>query len=60
MKGATNYKFKMEKRLGIILKQSYVNKIMTMLNSGNSAIIHRFLLGKTRPGEEIQNWKNQS
>ena len=39
----------MEKMLGITLKQSYVNRIRTMLNlgmipTGNSDIIHRFLL----------------
>ena len=48
-KGTTTYKAKMEKRLGVTLKQSYVTKIMTMLNTGmiptgNSDIIHRFLL----------------
>ena len=55
----------MEKRLGVTLKKSYVNRIMTMLNSGmiptgNGDIIHRVLLGKTRPGEQIRTWKNQS
>ena len=47
----------MEKRLGITVKQGYVNRITAMLNSGiippgNSDIIHSFLLGKARPGEE--------
>ena len=42
----------MEKRLGITLKHSYVNRITAYLNSGmiltgNSDIIHRFLIGKT-------------
>ena len=60
-----SYKAKIEKRLGVTLRQSYVTRIMTMLNTGmiptgNSDIIHRFLLGKTRPGEEIRNWKNQN
>ena len=46
-KGITNYKAKMEKRLGVTLRQSYVIKITTRLNSvmiptGNSDIIHRF------------------
>ena len=55
----------MEKRLGGTLKQSNVNKITTMLNSGmippgNSDIFHRFLLGKTRPGAEMRTWKKQS
>ena len=55
----------MEKRLGVTLKQSYVNKITAMLDlgmipPGNSDLIHRFLLGKTRPGSEIRMWKNQS
>ena len=55
----------MEKRLGSTLKQGYVNRITAMLNSGmippgNSNIIQRFLLGKTRPGEEIRTWKNKS
>ena len=55
----------MEKRLGVTLRQFYVAKVTTMLNTGmiptgNSDIIHRFLLGKTRPGEEIRNWKNQN
>ena len=64
-KGATNYKSKMEKRLGTNLKKSYVIKITTMLNSGkirtgNSDILHRFLLGKIRPGEEIRNWKSKT
>ena len=60
-----SYKAKIEKRLGVTLRQSYVTRIMTMLNTGmiptgNSDIIHRFLLGKTRPGEEIQNWKTKT
>ena len=64
-KGATNYRSKMEKRLGTTLKKSYVIQVTTMLNlgmipTGNSDILHRFLLGKTRPGEEIRNWKNQN
>ena len=47
-------------RLGVTLKKSYVNRIKAMPNSGmiptrNSDIIHRFLLGKTRLGEEIRN-----
>ena len=55
----------METRLRVTLKKGYVNRIMTMLNSGmiplgNSDIIHRFLLRKTRPGAEIQTWKNQT
>ena len=46
----------MEKRLEITPKQSYVNRITTMLNSGmiptgNSDTLYRFLLGKTRPGK---------
>ena len=62
-KRTINYRFKMEKRMGTNLKKSFVIKITTMLNSGmipagNSNIIHRFLLGKTRLGEEIRNWKN--
>ena len=45
-KGTVNYKAKMEKRLGVTLKQSYVNRITTMLNSGmippeNSDIAHK-------------------
>ena len=65
-KGATNYKSKMEKRLGTTLKKSYVIKITTMHNSGNlptgnSNIIHRFLLGrrfgigKTKAGMDTAN-----
>ena len=47
------------------LKQDYVNRVTTMLNSGtipagNSDIFHRLILRKTRPGEEIQKWKNQN
>ena len=47
----------MEKKLGI--NQDYVNRITTMLEygmipPGNSDIIHRFLLWKTRQGEEIR------
>ena len=54
----------MEKRFGVNLKQGYVNRITAMLNSGmklprNRDIIHRFLLGKTRPDEKIQQWENQ-
>ena len=54
-----------EKRLGVMLKRSYVNRVTAMFNNGmipprNSDIIHRFLLGQTRPGEEIQMWKNLS
>ena len=52
-------KSKMEKRLG------YFNKVTEMLNSGmippgNSNIMHRLILGKTRVGEEIRNWKNHN
>ena len=65
LKGIITYKAKMEKRLGVTLKQSYVNIITAVLNSGmippgNSYIVHRFLLWKTRPGSEIRTWKNQS
>ena len=40
----------MEKRLGVTIKQSYVNRITTMFNSGmippeNSDIVHRFYSG---------------
>ena len=64
-KGTTIYKAKMEKRLGVTLKQSYVNRITTMLSlgmipPGNRVIAHRFLLGKTRPSSEIRMWMNQS
>ena len=64
-KGATNFRSKMQKRLGTTLKKSYVIQVTTMLNSGmmptgNSDILHRFQLGKTRPGGEIRNWKNQN
>ena len=31
-----------------------------LIATGNSDIIYRFLLRKTRTGEEIWNWKNQS
>ena len=34
-KGTITYKSKMEKRLGVTLKQGYVNRITTMLNAGN-------------------------
>ena len=45
-RGTTTYRTRMEKRLGVTLKQSYVNKVTAMLNSGiipagNSDIIHR-------------------
>ena len=55
----------MEKRLGVNLRQHYVNRITTMFNSGmiprgNSDILHRFLLRKTRPGEEIRTCKNKN
>ena len=55
----------MEKRLGVNLRQGYVNRITAMLNSGvippgKSDIFHRFILEKTRPGEEIRTWKNNS
>ena len=42
----------MEKRLGVNLRKGHVNRITAMLN--------RFVLGKTRPGEEIWTWKNNS
>ena len=31
-----------------------------MITPGNSDIIHRFLLQKTRQDEEIRKWKNQN
>ena len=42
-----------------------INRLTTMLNSsmippGNSNILHRLILGKTRPGEEIWKWKIQN
>ena len=59
------YKSKMEKRFGVDLKQDYVNRVPTILNigmipPGNSDILHRLTLRKTRPGEEIRTWKNQN
>ena len=56
-KDTATYKAKMEKRLVVTLKQVYVNRITTMLNSGmippgNSDKVHRFLLGKTMPCAE--------
>ena len=59
------YKSEMEKSLGVTFKQGYVNKVTEMLNSGmippgNSNIMHRLILGKTRVGEEIRNWKNHN
>ena len=33
LRGTTTYKTKIEKRLGVTVKQSYVNRIMAMLNS---------------------------
>ena len=64
-KGRITYKAKMEKKVEVTLQQSYVNNIMAMLNlrmipPGNSNIIHRNLLRKTKPGSEIKTWKNQS
>ena len=64
-RGTTTDKTNMEKRLGVNLGQGYVNRVMTMPNSGmiplgNCDIIHRLLFGKTRPGEEIWTWKNKS
>ena len=52
----------MEKKLGVTLKQSYVNRVTAILNNGmippgNSYRIHKFLLGKSRPGEEIRTRK---
>ena len=51
----------MKKRLGVYLRQDYVNRATTMLNRGmilpeNSDIdiLHRFFLGKTQPGEELR------
>ena len=48
---AVNYKPRMEKRLEITLKQNYVTRITTMLNSGmiptgKRDIIRRFLQGQ--------------
>ena len=56
------YRSKLEKRFGVHLRQGYVNKITEMPNNGtvppgNADIIHRLILGKTRPGIEIRNWK---
>ena len=63
-RGTTTYKSKMKKRLGVNLRQDYVNRATTMLNRGmilpeNSDIdiLHRFFLGKTQPGEELRTWK---
>ena len=57
------YRSKLEKRFGVHLGQRYVNKITAMLNNGmippgNADNFHRLILGKTRPGIEIRDWKN--
>ena len=63
-RGTTTYKSKMMKSLEVNLRQDRVNRITTMLNNGmippgNSDKLHRFLLRKTRPGNEIRTWKNK-
>ena len=61
-RGTITYKSKMEKRFGVTLKQGYVDRVTTMLMipPGNSDILHRLILRKTRSCEEIQKWKNQT
>ena len=59
------YRSKLEKRFGVHLRQGYVNKITEMLNNGNippgnADILHRLILGKSRLGIEIRNWKIQA
>ena len=56
-RGTTTYKTEIKKRLGVNLRQGYVKRMTAMLDSGmippgNSDILYRFLLGKTRPVEE--------
>ena len=55
----------MEKRLGVTLKQSYVNKITAMLNSGmippeNNDMIHRFLLRKTSQVQRFERGRTKA
>ena len=55
----------MEKILGVTPNQSYVNKVMAILNCGlippvNSDILHWLILWNTIVGEEIQNSKIQN
>ena len=49
-KDTIKYKSKMEKRLGITLKQNYINKIT--IPTGNSDIIYRFPLDSRKQGKE--------
>ena len=62
--GKMSFKMKMEKRLDTTLRQGYVCRVAEMLNKGmiptnNSDILHRLILGKTKSGEVIKDWRNQ-
>ena len=50
--------------MDISLKQNYVNRVTEMLNNstiptGNSNIMHHLILGNTRAGEVIKEWKSE-
>ena len=63
--GKMSFKMKMEKRLDTTLRQGYVCRVAEMMNKGmiptnNSDILHRLILGKTKSGEVIKDWRNQN
>ena len=62
--GKITFKMKMEKRLDTTLRQGYVCRVAEMLNKGmiptnNGDILHRLILGKTKAGAVIKDWRNQ-
>ena len=55
----------MEERLEVNLREDYVNRVANMFDysmipPGNSNFFYKFILGKARPGEELQTWKNKN
>ena len=63
--GKMSFMMKMEKRLDMTLRQRYVCRVAEMMNKGmiptnNSDILHRLILGKTKSGEFIKDWRNQN
>ena len=62
--GRPTYKDKIEKRFDISIRQGYVNKVTDLRNLGTipvgkGDILHRLILGKSKPGEIIRDWGTQ-
>ena len=60
LKGTTTYKTKIEKRLGVTLKQSYVNRITAMVNSGMIPPENSFYSGKQGWVKRFERGKNRA